>query len=76
MKYKCPKCGSTDIHGWREDIVETRYKITKDGKFYLKPYKTFYSGAGGNQGLICNKCSEIVNANWVQNDIKEWILKD
>lgn len=69
-KYKCPKCLSINIGIWEEHVIEKRYKMSKNGKRYKRPYETFYNGAEIHEGLICLDCKNIVN--WVNEDLSEW----
>lgn len=60
MKYKCPKCGSTDIFYWKECVKTTHYKIKQDGEPYKRPYETRMD-IMDNEGLECDTCGNILN---------------
>lgn len=72
-KYRCPNCGSENLHCWEEYVMEKHYKLTIDGKPYKRAYKTFDNGAEGHQGIACNDCGEFVN--WVHEDATKWHKK-
>lgn len=78
-KIICPKCGSEDVFGWEEVIVERRYtlrKIRRNNTFLKtdkKPFATRVVGHTANFGYQCNNCGESCNEN--TDYAEEWIKK-
>lgn len=56
---KCPKCGSKNIIGWRNEYYTSYYKIDKDGFLKLDKSigKPIYQSSSG-EGLQCQDCGE------------------
>lgn len=70
-KYRCPKCGSSNIIYWVEYVMEKHYKLSEKGERYKKAFKTFDNGAEGHEGLHCQDCNNYVN--WIDSiDAKDW----
>ena len=61
-KYRCPKCGSTDIVFAEESVTKRQFKIKKNGDPYKKPYATdhFYTDQIVEY-IECSNCFEYCN---------------
>lgn len=72
-KYKCPKCGSTDLVWWVEAVMEEKYKLNPDGTRQRRRYSKSVNYECGNEGVECLRCGESTdNLSLMDLDCK-WI---
>ena len=58
-KYRCPKCGSTDVVFAEESVTKRRFKLKRNGEPYKTAYETqhFWSDTVVEY-LECSNCFE------------------
>lgn len=70
-KYRCPRCGSTNLCLSEQTVTEKKYKFTKDGRRYKQPFLTMYDVADCIENIECMNCLESCNL-MDKDNIKEW----
>jgi DNA-directed RNA polymerase subunit RPC12/RpoP len=60
-KYRCPKCGNTELVFAKDTIVQRTYKLRLDGEPYARQFDTteFYSD-GDSERIECTNCNHSV----------------
>ena len=74
-KYRCPRCGSTDIVLSEETVTDRKYKFKKDGNPYKRPFKVEHDVAYAIYNLECSKCFESCNLN-DKEYLKAWVVEN
>ena len=70
MKYRFPKCNSSNIEYWRKSVCEDRYKLDSNGIPSLTPSASILTRISGMHGLICENCGNTINL--ANEDYKDW----
>ena len=81
VKFKCPNCGSENVVGWVERIIETKYylnSICRKGTYLSKrkiPRSERDTCTGENSGYKCEDCGEFCN-EFYHDYAEDWRVKD
>lgn len=82
VKFKCPECGSENVIGWVENVVEIEYHLNSkciNGSYVSKkkvPHSERTIEAFQNRGYKCVDCNAWCNENLNSRYDQSWRIKE
>lgn len=71
-KYKCPKCGSTELCLSEQTVTEKKYRLRKNGDPYTRAFETMYDVADMIKNIECMVCCNSCNLE-DRTEIEKWV---